>query len=25
VGLTSAAHLQGGMDAWKKACGPIEQ
>jgi sulfur dioxygenase len=25
VGLTSAAHLQGGMDAWKKACGPVDR
>jgi glyoxylase-like metal-dependent hydrolase (beta-lactamase superfamily II)/rhodanese-related sulfurtransferase len=25
AGLTSAAHIQGGMDAWKKACGPIDR
>jgi sulfur dioxygenase len=25
AGLTSAAHVQGGMDAWKKACGPIDR
>jgi sulfur dioxygenase len=24
-GLKSAAHIQGGMDAWKKACGPVER
>jgi glyoxylase-like metal-dependent hydrolase (beta-lactamase superfamily II)/rhodanese-related sulfurtransferase len=25
AGLRSAAHIQGGMDAWKKACGPVER
>jgi rhodanese-related sulfurtransferase len=25
AGLKSAAHVQGGMDAWKKACGPVER
>jgi rhodanese-related sulfurtransferase len=25
AGLKSAAHIQGGMDAWKKACGPVER
>lgn len=23
AGLTSACHIQGGIDAWKKACGPL--
>ena len=22
-GITSACHIQGGIDAWKKACGPL--
>jgi glyoxylase-like metal-dependent hydrolase (beta-lactamase superfamily II)/rhodanese-related sulfurtransferase len=25
AGLKSAAHIQGGMDAWKKACGPVQR
>jgi sulfur dioxygenase len=25
AGLKSAAHIQGGMDAWQKACGPVER
>jgi len=22
AGLTAACHIEGGLDAWKKACGP---
>jgi glyoxylase-like metal-dependent hydrolase (beta-lactamase superfamily II)/rhodanese-related sulfurtransferase len=25
AGLKTAAHIQGGLDAWKKACGPVER
>jgi sulfur dioxygenase len=25
AGLSSAAHVQGGIDAWKKAGGPLER
>jgi rhodanese-related sulfurtransferase len=24
-GLKTAAHIQGGIDAWKKACGPVDK
>ena len=23
AGITAACHIQGGIDAWKKACGPL--
>jgi sulfur dioxygenase len=25
AGIRTAKHIEGGMDAWKKACGPIER
>ena len=25
AGIRAAAHIQGGIDAWKKACGPLER
>jgi sulfur dioxygenase len=25
IGLTSAKHIEGGMSAWNKACGPVER